>query len=207
MLKVHTYSCFLLRPRMILLTSTITKSTVCDQVSILALWRYTSAEAGQISRSAHANSGCFPAPWAAFPISIVDPTATMIRQHHTDGPLSLRCPNRPRCSTLMTKYPNWVNGILASLFSIPTPLIEFQTVPRARYALSSCVLIGRRLQRSFAYILVHTRSTNCSQHGPHIQVTQSFNPTRRLVGCASSLDVSRPEPCPAKVRIALHERR
>ena len=69
------------------------------------------------------------------------------------------------------------------------------------------MLIGRHSQRTFAYVLVHTQSTICSQHGTHVQVTQSFNPAGRLVGCASSPDVSRPEPCPAKVRTALHERR
>ena len=164
---------------------------------------------GQISHSAHANAGCFPAPWATFLISTVDPTTTTILQRSTHGPLSLRSSRPPRRWTSMTKRPNLAHGILASWFFIPTPLIYFAgspSVPRARYAFSSCVLIGRHSQRRFADVLVHTRSTNCLQHGTLTQVTKSFNPTGRLVDCASSPDVSRSEPCPAKVRTALHER-
>lgn len=128
------------------------ESAVCDQMSSLALWRYTSAEAGQVSHSAHANAGCFPAPWATFLISTVDPTTTTIRQHYTHGPLSLRSSNRPRRWMSMTKYPNWAHGILASSFFISHSTDRFRkvpAVPRSRYAFSSCLLIGRHSQRSF----------------------------------------------------------
>lgn len=100
------------------------KSAVCDQMSSLALWRYTSAEAGQISHSTHANAGYFPLPWATFQISTVGPTTATVRQHYTHGPLSLRSSSRPECWLAMTKYPNRAHAMLASSFSISTLLID-----------------------------------------------------------------------------------
>ena len=159
------YSYFLLRPWRILLTSAVvytTKSAVCDQMSSLALWRYASAEAGQISYSAHANAGCFPAPWATFLISTVDPTTASVRQHYTHGPLSLRSSSRPECWLSMTKYPNRAHGMRASSFSIiPTLLIDFASF---------------RLSLKQGTHLAHA----CSLDATHSAASQTFWYTLRL---------------------------